>query len=145
MVLGEPWQVTALSDAAETGVDAQTSMIFQYPSGAHAVLTTTNYAATATTASINGVEARIEIGRPFYRPTSFRVLRPDDVEIDAFRMEHTGVGLRYEAAEVGRCLRRAGLTESPVMPLDETLAIMQALDAIRAQIGLTYPWLPEAG
>jgi predicted dehydrogenase len=138
MVLGAPSLVTAVSDAAETGVDAQTSMIFQYPSGAHAVLTTNNYAATATTASINGIAARLEIGRPFYRPSGFRVLRPDDTEIDSFRMEYVGVGLRYQAAEVGRCLR-AGLTESPVMPLDETLAIMETLDAIRAQIGLTYP------
>ncbi len=37
-----------------------------------------------------------------------------------------------------RCIR-AGATESPVMPLDETLSIMRTLDAIRAQIGVRYP------
>jgi hypothetical protein len=49
-----------------------------------------------------------------------------------------GNGYNYEAAEVGRCLR-AGLKESPHMTLDETLAVMGTLDAIRAQWGLRYP------
>ena len=43
-----------------------------------------------------------------------------------------GNGYNYEAAEAMRCLR-AGETESLVMPLDETLAIMETLDAIRQQ------------
>ncbi len=49
-----------------------------------------------------------------------------------------GNGYNYEAAEVGRCLR-AGLKESDVMPLDETLALMELMDSIRAQWGLSYP------
>ena len=39
--------------------------------------------------------------------------------------------------EAGRCLREA-LLESPGMTLDESLALMGNLDAIRAQIGLRY-------
>jgi hypothetical protein len=49
-----------------------------------------------------------------------------------------GNGYQFEAAEVMRCLR-AGKLESDLMPLDETLAIMKTLDAIRAQWGLKYP------
>ncbi|MGC9357150.1 MAG: Gfo/Idh/MocA family protein, partial [Anaerolineae bacterium] len=37
-----------------------------------------------------------------------------------------------------RCLR-AGKTESDIMPLDESLAIMRTMDEIRAQWDLTYP------
>ena len=33
----------------------------------------------------------------------------------------------------------AGQVESPLMPLAETLTIMDALDDIRAQIGVRYP------
>jgi hypothetical protein len=40
-----------------------------------------------------------------------------------------GDGLRFEIAEVHRCLRE-GLTESPTMPLDESVALMEVLDAI---------------
>ena len=46
-------------------------------------------------------------------------------------------GYRYEALEVQRCLR-AGQGESPQMPLEETLAIMETLDEIRSQLGLRY-------
>ena len=49
-----------------------------------------------------------------------------------------GKGLRFEIAEVHRCLA-SGLTESPSMPLAETLGLMSVLDSIRAQIGLVYP------
>ena len=34
---------------------------------------------------------------------------------------------------------RAGKLESSVMPLDETLQLMETLDVIRAQWGLRYP------
>jgi predicted dehydrogenase len=50
----------------------------------------------------------------------------------------SGQGYQFEAAEVMRCLR-AGLLESPVMPLDETLAILETTDALRRSWALTYP------
>ena len=34
---------------------------------------------------------------------------------------------------------RAGLTENPVMPLDETCSIAGTLDAVWAGVGMTYP------
>lgn len=49
-----------------------------------------------------------------------------------------GSGYRFEAAEAMRCLY-AGETESPLMPLDETLMILKSLDGIRRQWKLRYP------
>ena len=43
-----------------------------------------------------------------------------------------GNGYSYEAMEVVRCLHR-GQLESKIMPLDETLEIMEAMDRIRSQ------------
>lgn len=43
-----------------------------------------------------------------------------------------GNGYNYEAAEVVRCLQNGEL-ESQIMPLDETLKIMTAMDQIRSQ------------
>ena len=74
LVLGAPARITAVSDPAFTGVDATTSMIFQYDSGAHAVLTTTLRAASGNPAAIYGTAARIEIDGWFYTPTTFRVI-----------------------------------------------------------------------
>jgi hypothetical protein len=51
---------------------------------------------------------------------------------------YEGDGLQFEIRHVHDCLRQ-GLTESPWMPLDETLAIMRALDTLRAQWGVRYP------
>ena len=53
-------------------------------------------------------------------------------------LPHAGHGLRHQAAEIGRLLRE-GLTQSPVIPLDETLAVMRTLDLVRERIGLRYP------
>ena len=48
-------------------------------------------------------------------------------------------GFEYEIEEAMRCIR-AGLTESPLMPLSETLAVIELMDAMRARIGVRYPF-----
>ena len=45
-----------------------------------------------------------------------------------------GNGMQYEAIEVMRCLGEGAL-ESPTMPLDESIAIAEAMDTIRAAWG----------
>ena len=140
MVLGTPTRVSAVSDAAFTGVDAQTSMVLRDDAGRHAVLTTTLAAATTNGAAINGTEARIEIDPTFYRPTSFTIVSRDG-ERERVEIPVEGNGLRFQAAEVGRCLRE-GRTESALLPLDETVSIMTTMDEVRRQIGLTYPPRP---
>jgi predicted dehydrogenase len=136
-VLGAPSDVTAVSTPAFTGVDGTTSMVLRYPSGAHAVLTTTLAAASANPAAIHGTEARIEVEGTFYVPTNFRVVSRTGEVLETFTSPQEGRGMQYQAAEVNRCLRE-GLTESPLLPLDESLAIMGVLDEVRAQIGLDY-------
>jgi predicted dehydrogenase len=137
MVLGTPARVTAVGETAFTGVDRTTSTILQYDSGAHAVLTTSLAAASDNPAAIYGTEARLELSGWFYTPTTFRVVSRTGEVLESYAPPPGGRGMEYEAIEVGRCLR-AGLTESPVMPLDDTLAVMATLDEIRRQIGLDY-------
>ena len=131
MVLGKPAQVAALITQAFTGVDGQTSMLFGYDGGAQAILTCTSSAKSPTRAAIVGTEARIEIDGVFYAPSSFTLIGRDG-RTDRFEPPHEGHGLHYEADEVARCLR-AGLLESPLMPLEETIAIMETMDRVLAQ------------
>jgi hypothetical protein len=49
-----------------------------------------------------------------------------------------GKGYAYELREVTRCVQQ-GLTESPVMPLEDTLNTMRLFDGVRAQLGVSYP------
>lgn len=137
-VLGRPDGVSAAGTIAPNGVDAQTSAVLTYASGAHAVVTTTLRARTANRAVITGTEARLEIDDVWYTPTSFSLLRPGSAQPERFERPRDGGGLRHQAVEAGRLLR-AGRTESDVMPLDETVAIMETLDEIRRQIGLRFP------
>jgi predicted dehydrogenase len=137
MVLGTPARITAVSDPAFTGVDRTTSAILQYPGGVHAVLTTSLAAASDNPAAIYGTEARLELDGWFYTPTSFRVVSREGDVLESYTPPSGGRGMEHEAIEVGRCLR-AGMTESPIMPLDETLAVMATMDEIRRQIGLAY-------
>jgi len=130
MVLGAPRRIMAMSDPAFTGVDAQTSVLLGYDSGAQAVLTCTLRAKSPTRAAIVGRDARIEIEGSFYAPAAVTLIPRggDPVRVGSV---HEGRGLRHQADEVARRLA-AGDAESPLMPLDETISIMETMDTVRA-------------
>ena len=137
MLFGPPERITARSHPAFTGVDSQTAVILEYAGGRQALLFTTLEGHTSNRASINGRDARIEIAADFFAPTYFQVIEGGRVA-ETHHIDHVGRGLRHQAAEVWRCLD-SGFAESPWMPLDETIAIMDTLDEVRRQIGLRYP------
>jgi predicted dehydrogenase len=137
MVLGQPQSVTSLAHLGETGVDENSAMLFKYANGALAVLSCAVRTETPQVAIINGTKGRITVNRRWWMPRTL-TLEIYGEEEQHFDLPPVGNGYNYEAAEVGRCLR-AGLLESEIMPLDETLKIMHTLDEIRAQWGLTYP------
>jgi predicted dehydrogenase len=130
MLLGTPERITAMIEPAFTGVDGHVSMIFGYASGAQSTLTCTSLARTATRACVSGTLARVEIEGDFYAPTSFALISKDGTR-ETFDFETHGRGLHYEAQEVARCLR-AGLLESDVLPLDETVSIMETMESVLA-------------
>jgi len=131
MILGTPDRIVSISDPAFTGVDGQTSMVFGYDGGAQAVLTCTLRAKGATRASIVGTDARIEIDGDFYAPTTVTLI-PRQGDPTRVASVHEGRGLRHQADEVARRLA-AGDLESSLMPLDETIAIMETMDTVLAQ------------
>jgi len=130
MVLGTPSRIVSLSDPAFTGVDAQTSMLFGYDSGAQAVLTCTLRAKSPTRAAIVGTDARIEIEGDFYAPVAVTLI-PRKGDPTRVEPAHEGRGLRHQADEVARRLA-AGDRESPLMPLEETISVMETMDTVLA-------------
>jgi predicted dehydrogenase len=132
MVLGRPRRIVSMSDQAFTGVDAQTSMLFGYDSGAQAVLTCTLRAKSPTRAAIVGRDARIEVDGDFYAPVAVTLVprNGDPVRVEPAR---EGRGLYHQADEVAARLA-AGEVESPLMPLDETISIMETMDTVLAQV-----------
>jgi predicted dehydrogenase len=138
LVLGSFTAVQALGVLADTGVDAGETVAVTGPQGAVGTLSSTMAAKTPCVASVSGTVARLEIDGWFYQPNTVRLVGPDDREIDRFETPRREHGLAYEAAEFARLLV-SGATESDLLPLDETLRIMQVLDDIRAQLGVRFP------
>jgi predicted dehydrogenase len=134
MLLGVPSVVKAFGILGHTGVDENVGIVLGFESGALATCTTSLQVTTPFQTTILGTEGRIEV--PFWwRPKSFTVHKNGQTE---HVFEHEGEGFHFEAMHVAECLH-AGKTESDVLPLDETLAVMKTLDRVRAEIGLKYP------
>ena len=138
MILGNPANITASAVLTDKGVDAQTSMIFDYADGAQAILTTTMIEQTPCRAVVAGVNGWLEIDRTFYNPTSMRVVLFDG-SVTQYPHTYTGHGLR-EQAEAFKKLVQSGKNQSEILTWKDTVDIMGTLDAVRSQIGLRYPF-----
>ena len=138
LALGPFAEVRATGTLSAAGVDASETIAVTGAQGAIGTLSSTMLAKTPCTASISGTAARLEIDGWFYQPNAVRLLDPDDREVDRYESPSREHGLAYEAAEFARLLAD-GMTESDLLPLDETLEIMQVLDEVRRQLGVRFP------
>jgi predicted dehydrogenase len=138
MILGNPAHITSKAVMTEKGVDAQTSMIFSYDSGAQAVLTTTMIEQTPCRAVVAGLNGWLEIDRTFYNPAAMRVVLNDGT-VTEYPNTYAGHGLR-EQAETFKQLVLSGKLESDILSWADTVDIMKSLDTVREQIGLKYPF-----
>jgi predicted dehydrogenase len=137
LVLGAPKQIVSHATLGATGVDELCSMLFLYENGAQAVLSASLQVEMPKQANICGSQARIHMPAPWWKPSEAYLVRNDGAT-EHLLYPYEGDGLQFEIRHVHDCLRQ-GLTESPWMPLDETLGIMRALDTLRAQWGVRYP------
>jgi predicted dehydrogenase len=137
MVLGVPDKITSSATFTDKGVDASSTVIFDYKSGAQAILTSNMMVSTPCRATICGTLGKIEIDRTFYNPTSMRVIMHDGTTTE-YPKEYKGHGLRDQALEFERVVR-SGAKSSAILTPDESILIMESLDEVRKQIGLIYP------
>lgn len=137
-VLGAPRTVTAVARLIETGADSEVATIMTHEGGAISTSLSSSRAAGPDVASVIGTDARIDIDRVWYMPTTFRVVLPDGTIAEEYASDVAGRGMEYQAMAAER-LVRDGLLEGEVLPLSESVAIMGTLDEIRAQIGVRYP------
>ena len=139
LVLGQAQELRAVADLDPRGVDRDVAIVGRYAGGAVAALTATMTSDSRRTAWIATDVGRIELDGTFHHPTGARWL-PTDGEPEQIEPvgELIGSGLGNEAAEVVRCVRE-GLRESPLVPHEQTLALMRQMDDLRAQLGIRYP------
>jgi predicted dehydrogenase len=139
-ILGKPDEIDAVMTMAPTGVDEQCAILFRYKSGAMAQLFSAFSSNLATEADICGTDGRIRLTTRFSGISStveFYNGRVDSRQVIPTTKE-PGFGYQYEARHVNDCLRK-GLTESNVLPLADTLLLIETLDKIRKAAGIYYP------
>jgi dihydrodiol dehydrogenase / D-xylose 1-dehydrogenase (NADP) len=137
-----PVAIKALGARTETDVDGMTAAIFHYSDGTVAVLRSSVIQTMRQTAIIYCEKATIEVP-DFFHP-SRAVIRyaekghPDEIIEIPYQVDGT-TGFNFEAEAVMACLDR-GLLECPDMTWQQSLEVMELLDAIRREIGLKYPF-----
>lgn len=132
----KPEKVSAVARMSGSGVDEMLSASLMYENGGIAQFTcglTTRFENSLT---IGGEKGFIRVAPRFM--DAGEAFLTTDGHTETVREPLRGEGFEFEIEEAMRCLR-AGEIESPKMPLDDTLATMEVMDEIRAQIGLRYP------
>jgi len=136
LVLGTPEDVVAEGVIGATGVDEVVAAVLRHRDGKLGVVKAALRVGMTCTARIAGTEGAIDLPALMHCPNSLTVTtRAGSNQVGG---SYEGNGLRFEIEHVHRCLAD-GRTESPEMPLAETLALATTLDAIRSRIGLVYP------
>ena len=136
LLLGPMEHVAAEGIIGETGVDEHVAAVLRHAGGGLGAMKSALRVNMTCTARVSCTEGVVSVPALMHCPNSLTVMSGGGVEeIDA---SYEGNGLRFEIEEVHRCLAD-GETESPTMPLDETIALASTLDEIRAQIGLVFP------
>ncbi|HEY3926225.1 MAG TPA: Gfo/Idh/MocA family oxidoreductase [Acidothermaceae bacterium] len=143
--LGEPERVVAVSHFADTGIDDQTSLLLEYAGGASASLTTSVSKGVSTPhhsfGDVIGTGGWISVPTNAFFPEEYTIHLSGSSDPIHVERPKVGNGYTEEAAEVSRCIRE-GLTESPVVPLDDTVGAMRVIDAAYQQVGIKYPEAP---
>lgn len=138
-LLGPARQMVGLKQDDPAGVHGQLAIVMANAAGNLGTMATTLYGLTPTNAAIVGAGGTVRFGSEFNLPGPFRVISADGATVLSYE-EPAGrhfEGLFYEAAEVARCIA-SGATETPKRPLDETLAMMEMLDMVRATVGIGF-------
>lgn len=135
--LGFPQTVSATGWLNDDGVDAQNALTLGYHRGAQAQLTSSLMAYGPRTATIAGSKGYLQSQGSINNPKELLVrIGFEEPRTEQFTV--VGRGYTYELREVTRCIQQ-GLTESPVMPLEDSLNTMRLFDGVRAQLGVSYP------
>lgn len=132
--LGRPDRVVATGTTYDNGADASAAIHLAHDDGRAAALACSLAASTPGGAVVVGTEGSLELRPPFHHPEQIVVRRGGDEPV-VHDHPATGRGYTHQVDEVHRCLA-AGLAESPVMPLEDTLDVMWVLEECLSQLGI---------
>ena len=121
-----------------TGMDMHESISLSFADGKMANLQSGALCLNDRQGIISGTEGYIRIDN-INCPESIEVWRNYEL-VQKFEKPADMVnGYEYQVIECKRCIEK-GLTESPMMPHEETVSIMKQMDSLRKEWGVRYPF-----
>ncbi len=136
-MLGSPREIWARGNLYPNGTDSDSSFYLSYGEGRSASLTCSLRYEGPGRMVVIGERGWIEVTPRFHHSRAIVVHRVGTIPST---IEHvpTGIGYSHELNEV--CARlEAGDTESPLMPLDDTVSVADQMSEILRQIGAVEP------
>lgn len=135
-LFGAPDRVLASAARTATGVDRQDAIILEYADGQQALLQCALDTPGPNTAAILGTAGRIAIHTVWHDTAAFTVYDDEDREIEYFDAPINGRGMHYQALAAAQVI--AG-EETQYLSGARSVQVMGTMDAIRREIGLSYP------
>jgi predicted dehydrogenase len=131
--LGTPEVVHAVGGLYPNGVEGEAGILLGWPDGRYSTQAIGFTAPGPGRQVVAGTKGWVEVKPRFHRAEqlSVHVLGEPAEELV---LPKTGSGYCHELIHVDECLA-SGLTESPVMPLDDTLAVQQVMAEVLSQLG----------
>jgi len=133
---GLPERIQASARFAETGVDHSCNMIFTQENNVVSSLNCTLMSDSPVEANLLFEKGWIRMESWWLTPGSLTV-HWNDGDPEHIDFKESGNGYHYEAAEVMRCIDE-GLIESPMLPLNFSLGLIETLDKIRDICNIKY-------
>ncbi|MPQ99281.1 gfo/Idh/MocA family oxidoreductase [Modestobacter sp. I12A-02628] len=136
MLLGTPDTVTTAGSRFPTGVDAEAALLLGWSDGRAATLLTSLRNSLPGQARVFGTEGWIDVLPRFHHPQTI-VLHRAGAEPEEITLPQTGTGYTHELIEVTEGVRD-GRPESSIMPLADTVAVMEVLEQAAGQLGVSF-------
>ncbi|MER6951133.1 Gfo/Idh/MocA family oxidoreductase [Nonomuraea sp. NPDC000554] len=132
LLLGMPSELQVTGSLAPSGVDAEVGGVLLYPGGRRALVEASLLGSYPNAAYVVGTGMRAQIDAPFWAPRRV-VLSGPSMEDEVHVLEPGESGYVGELREVRAALAE-GRTESQVITLDDSLAMMGLLADARRQL-----------
>ncbi|MCA0251185.1 MAG: Gfo/Idh/MocA family oxidoreductase [Actinobacteria bacterium] len=131
--LGEPDRVVATGGLLPNGVEGEVGMLLGWDDGRFASEAISFRVAGPGRQLVAGTQGWVDVKPRFHRAETL-VWHPRGGEPRELHFPKRGAGYCHEIEHVNQCLAE-GLTESPVMPLDDTLAVQRLMAEVVRQLG----------
>lgn len=133
----KPDRVNSLVKLIDTGVDGSAMIQYDYGDGVFADLKCSMTHRLPNEGWIIGSKGRIHFPADLHSAQTVRLITEEGTQVMTYEEDDSHT-FKYQIMEVHRCIQE-GRLESSVMPLDESVSIMETMDALRQEWGVRYP------